>query len=283
VRGPRRRANAPRWPRRRQPPSLSTKPPIAPQPDARVPRGSVPANDAHSGDSATGHRNTSIISAIVTGIAVIAAIAAIPSWGALLAFPLGAAAVAGAVFAWRLAGGKRILCLGGAGALFVAFFIVLLISAPRNGQSSGTEANRPTQPSAAPERPRSVTSPPDQPSPTTENQPSSTPSSSPTQRGKVAADFKPVKARLTTGHSRGFFKNHVLVGIDDVYGDFANISVSTKSLSCTFNPSVGQYSEFGSASDGYYRITLKTIDTSNSVTVEVQQAPNNLSGIIAFC
>lgn len=123
MRGPRRRGERTKAAEKETATGPQHEPAANPQPSEQVPGGNAPANDPNSGDSATAHGTPSIISAIVTGIAVVAAIAAIPSWGALLAFPLGAAAVAGAVFAWRLAGSKRILCLGyAAGERLVRLF-----------------------------------------------------------------------------------------------------------------------------------------------------------------
>jgi hypothetical protein len=232
-------------------------------------------NPEQSGASRSGNGSGRKSGLPVTGgltvITVIAAIAAIPSHAALIAFLFGIAAVAAGTFAWLLSGWKRGLCFGAAGVLLTVFFIVLLTNTPRSSGDSGTTTSPSLRASSSLKISTSPTSQrPRSPSPTKKSQPSPTPSRLATLPSGET-NPKPVTVQVRQGHSQGFFGNRVLVGIDDAFDNFAAITVSTQTLSCQVNPDVGGFNILGVPADGYYRVTLLSVVDGKSATIKVQQ------------
>ncbi len=210
------------------------------------------------------------VAALVTGLALVAAIAAIPSLGALIAYPLGAAAVLVGLVGWQRSGRGRRLWFAPAAVLLVAFFAVLATSAAGGGGTPGASGGLSSPSISPPEVPRSKAAQSiASPSPTMAKPPPA-PSSSITARAQEP-DAKPVTAIMAQGSSRYFASGYVLVGIDTIYDNFASLNISTHSDSCNINPSVGDFKIIGISSDGYYRITLLSIDQGKSVTIQVQQ------------
>lgn len=230
------------------------------------------STDTDNGAVKTTKGHTFPIAAFIAGVALIAAIAAIPSRGALIGFLLGAAGVVIGLVGWQHGGRGGRLCYTGAGILCVIALIILVTNATSVGGSSSADRGLPSPVVSTP----TLTKSNNAPKPT-----SATPTpkvSTPTPSGQAAhlakkASYKPMIAKLATarGNGRYFAAGHVNVRLDSILGDHALLTVSTKSDACNINPSVGEILIIGVPSDGYYQVTLLSVSRNKFATIRVRQ------------
>jgi hypothetical protein len=249
-----------------------------PQPGDEIVRPRTAQDDNNADDLGRKIRKPVPLVAISTGAALVAA------WGALgrpalFASLFGFVAVVVGAFGYWQNGRKRSLLYGLSVVLATAFiyFLAFPISQAGSPQAAANRSSSPPSTEASPSPAiTSVTSP----SPTLHRSSSSpsdvgaktaSPPNSPTA-SIPKVDLKPETATVSQGNSRWFVGNRVLIGIQTVFDNFAEISVSTKTLTCSnFSPSVGTFIIVGVKSDGYYKITLLSIVQNKSVTIEVQE------------
>jgi hypothetical protein len=210
----------------------------------------------------------------------------------LLVSLFGVGAVVAGVLGFTQIRRKRTVLVGASAALSVTFLVALLIAGGQGG-SLHQAADKSSSPASSQPSLSSSTHPVVSPSPTlhqsvraspaTGTQSTATPQSS--ARTQVSStELKPETATIFQGNSRHFVHNRVLVGIDSVSSDSAQITITTNTLSCNdLLPSVGSAYSIGTPSDGFYRITLLSVVNNKSAVVEVQQLPTSSSSGYAYC
>jgi hypothetical protein len=194
--------------------------------------------------------------AAVTGITLVAAIASIPSFGALAAFPVGALAVLAGVGAWHWRE-QRFVRTGffAAACVLLLIFTALMIGAARTStpvSSGGVQL--PT--GSVPETARSTST---SPTFSASEQPTRSPSAS-VRASTVVPRPKPVTTTILQGQSYEFSHGDFLVGVPSVFGSWVSLTLSTKSIMCSANLDVGERKTIGRPSEGCYRATVLAVE-----------------------